>query len=143
MVLYIFYFPLQHISSTCFESDLTLWKRTVRVSCEIIFLFIVVKTWFCFRCSNSGNAFLYIPLYNKNCRKFLPYHTFIQALLSTAVFPPKIQFLYYFLSSVALWCGPMVDTEKNIWNLGLWIVGKCIFFWIFVGNLEFYGEFWR
>ena len=34
----------------------------------------------------------------------------------------------------------MVDTEGEIfWNLGLQIAGKCIF----LGILEFSGEFWR
>ena len=39
---------------------------------------------------------------------------FIQALLSTATFSKKIQFLYCLLSSVALQDGPMIDKEgKN------------------------------
>ena len=43
---------------------------------------------------------------------------------------------------MALWGGPMVDTEgKFFGNLGKQIAGKCIFSWIFLGILEFHGEF--
>ena len=47
-------------------------------------------------------------------------------------FPPKVQFHYCFLSSVALWGGPMVDTKENFfWNLNLQIGGKSIFLGFF------------
>ena len=32
-------------------------------------------------------------------------------------FPPKIQFLYCLLSSVALWSGPMVDTKGKMFKI--------------------------
>ena len=43
--------------------------------------------------------------------------TFIQALLSTAVFPQKIQFLYCLLSSLSLWDIPTVDNEGKIFKI--------------------------
>ena len=47
------------ISSTwCLKSDLTLWKRIVKVSSEIVF-FTVEKKSFCFRRSYSINASLF------------------------------------------------------------------------------------
>ena len=69
------------------------------------------------------------------------YQAFIQALLSTSAFPQKFSF---FTVSLVLWRGPMVDTERkylkfrsaNRWKI-------FCFFFIFVGILEFYGEFWR
>ena len=55
----------------------------------------------------------------------------------------KIQFLYCFLSSVVLWCGPIVDTERKYLKFRSADRWKMHFSWIFVGILEFYGEFWR
>ena len=57
-------------------------------------------------------------------------------------FPPKIHF-YCFLNSVALWHGPMVDTERKYLRFRSANCWKMHFYWIFVGILEFYGEFLR
>ena len=48
-------------------------------------------------------------------------------------FPPKIQFLYCFLTLVAPWGGPMEDTkEKILGNLGMQHAEKCIFLGFFL-----------
>ena len=65
MSLFIIHSSLT-ISSLCFESDLALWTRTIRVSSEIAFLFIVVSESFCLRRSYSSNAslFTFIVFFN-------------------------------------------------------------------------------
>ena len=44
---------------------------------------------------------------------------FMQAPLSTAVFPKRFESLYCLLSSVAPWVGPIVETEGKSSNLSL------------------------
>ena len=48
------------ISSTCYENDLTSRTEVVRVSSEKAFPFIMENKSFCFRCSYSSNASLFI-----------------------------------------------------------------------------------
>ena len=55
-------------------------------------------------------------------------------------FFPKIQSLYCFLTSAAPWGGPMKEKEFKFMSADCW---KIYFSWIFLGILEFYGEFLR
>ena len=50
----------KNVSSTCFESDLILWARTVRLFSKILFLLIAKNKSFCFKCSNLNNASSFI-----------------------------------------------------------------------------------
>ena len=47
----------------------------------------------------------------------VPQQVFIQTLLSTAVFPQRFSFCYCLLSSVAPFGGPMIDTERKIFEI--------------------------
>ena len=42
---------------------------------------------------------------------------FVQAFLSTAVFPQRFSFFTVLLSSVAPWCSSMVDTEGKTFEI--------------------------
>ena len=78
------------ISMTCFENGLALWKRTVRVSSEIVFFFIVVNKSFYFRhlCSYNGPLLAFIAYfsYNKDCYKFFPYWAWYISALAQMIF---------------------------------------------------------
>ena len=60
---------------------------------------------------------LYLCIYRMFVKFSLKPQAFIQALLSTAVFPPKIHFLYCLLSSVVLRGGPIQDTEEKTFGI--------------------------
>ena len=72
-------------------------------------------------------------------------------------FPPKIQFLYYLLSSLYPWGDPVVSIKRKIFEIrvsdrwkmhfqnSVWLFftpSLCLFL-IFLGILELYGEFRR
>ena len=69
-----------------------------------------------------------LHLHHQQGMLFSKHHqAFIQALLSTAVFPQRFGFFTVCLLQW-LWVAPMVDTEKKVfWILGLQIAWKCIF----------------
>ena len=57
---------------------------------------------------NLGLKLLHVILQGK---------AFIQAFLSTAVFPQRFSFFTILLSSVASWCGSMVDSEGKFFEI--------------------------
>ena len=61
----------------------------------------------------------------------IPDQAFIQALLSTAVFPQRLSFFPTYLVQWLRGVTPWWTTKGDFWNLGLQITVKCIFLGFF------------